>query len=151
MRNTQGLQNSSNKEMRILDYAYLKGHVVYLDKILLNLRRNFWKNLILFLYHRLMTYYYQLHWSLKLPFIWAYPRTSECSIILLVCQHFLECLPSLETFSDTRVLLLHPAWFWFLYKLMFISPKMYNSFLRISNLVKFSFRVCRNCFGLEVG
>ena len=61
MRNTQGLQNLSNKEMRILDYAYLKGHVVYLDKILLNLRRNFWKNLILFLYHRLMTYYYQLH------------------------------------------------------------------------------------------
>ena len=62
--------------MWFLGYTYLKGHVVYLEKIQLNLRRNLWNLLTLFLCHMLMICYYQLHWSLKLRFLGDTPRDS---------------------------------------------------------------------------
>ena len=43
-------------------------------------------------------------------------------------QNWRKFLTSLETTADTRVLFLHPAWFWFWYKFILKPPRMYNSF-----------------------
>ena len=43
-------------------------------------------------------------------------------------QNWRKFLTSLETTADTRVLFLHPAWFWFWYKSILKSPRMYNTF-----------------------
>ena len=63
-------------------------------------------------------------------------------------QNWGQFLTSLETVADTKVLLLNPALFWFWYKFILKSLRMYKSFLGVSSLAKFSFRVCRKLFWL---
>ena len=90
----------------------------------------------------IMMYYYRLY---ELDILLIVLSQTLCKVEIF----FEKFLKSLKTVATTRVLLFQSAWFWFWYTFTLKSPRMYNSFLRVSNLAKFSFRVCRKLYSRQ--